>query len=252
MRRYAATDAAALATQALDAAERAGDAEVAARALLLRGRAREAAGRPDAALADLTRAAAGARAAGDRRLEMLALRELGGDVPVSLRPADHLRRRRNLERRAADRRVARRPGQPRPTCCPGSRSSRPTGCDYDLALDYGLRAAAAGRASADEQAAGDWARRAQDRLPRPRRRPRPERRAGRARPAAAPTGRPVPAAVGGVRVGVRGRRGGGLGPAPRPAIEAAIEVNRRGGYPHCDLLVRRAPRLARAAARPRR
>ena len=70
MRRYAATDAATLATQAHDAAERAGDAELAARALLLRGRAHEAVAVPDAALSDLRRAAVGARAAGDRRLEM--------------------------------------------------------------------------------------------------------------------------------------------------------------------------------------
>ena len=43
----------------------------------------EAAGADAAALADLTRGADVARAAGDRRLEMLALRELGGDVAVS-------------------------------------------------------------------------------------------------------------------------------------------------------------------------
>ena len=49
----------------------------------MRGRAREAAGAHDTALADLTEGASAARAAGDRRLEMLALRELGGDVPVS-------------------------------------------------------------------------------------------------------------------------------------------------------------------------
>ena len=62
----------------------------------MRGRAREAAGAYDAALTDLTLGAAGARAVGDRRLEMLALRELGrsrrgdpyavpsrGDVPAS-------------------------------------------------------------------------------------------------------------------------------------------------------------------------
>ena len=53
MRRYAATDATTLATQAHDAAERAGDTEVAARALLLRGRAHEAVAVPDAALDDV-------------------------------------------------------------------------------------------------------------------------------------------------------------------------------------------------------
>ena len=83
MGRFAASDAVALATQALEAGERVADAEVSARALVLRGRALEATGAHAAALADLTRGAEGARAAGDRRLEMLALRELGGDVPVS-------------------------------------------------------------------------------------------------------------------------------------------------------------------------
>ena len=111
MHRYAATDAAALATRGFDAAERAGDGEVRARALVLRGRAHEAAGAHDAALADLTQGAAGARAAGDRRLEMLALRELGGDVPASrgLPITDYTS---NLESGLRDRRVARRPGQP--------------------------------------------------------------------------------------------------------------------------------------------
>ena len=68
MGRYGATDAAALATRALEAGERVTDAEVSARALVLRGRALEAAGAHAAALADLTRGADGARAAGNRRL----------------------------------------------------------------------------------------------------------------------------------------------------------------------------------------
>jgi DNA-binding SARP family transcriptional activator len=126
MRRYAAIDAATLATQAHDAAERAGDAEVAARALLMRGRAHEAVALPDAALNDLTRAAAGARAAGDPRLEMLALQELGGDVPVSL-GLPITNSETNLERggcRSLNRSAT---GPARPTCCPGWPSSRPTG-----------------------------------------------------------------------------------------------------------------------------
>ena len=150
MRRYAASDAVALATRALDAAERAEDDEVRARALVLRGRAREAAGAHDAALPDLTRGAAGARAAGDRRLEMLALRELGGDVPAShgLPVTSYTS---NLERGL---RIAE------------SLGDRPSQADLlsrlavvaanrlrlDSALDYGLRAVAAGRASADEHA----------------------------------------------------------------------------------------------------
>jgi len=82
-RRFAVTDSAALATQAFEAAERAGDPEVGARARVLRGRAHEAMAALPAALADFSEGAAAARAAGDRRLEMLALRELGGDVPVA-------------------------------------------------------------------------------------------------------------------------------------------------------------------------
>ena len=64
MGRYAASDAAALATQALQAAERLADAELSARALVLRGRAHEATGAHAAALADLTAGADGASAAG--------------------------------------------------------------------------------------------------------------------------------------------------------------------------------------------
>ena len=82
MGRFAASDAAALATQALDAGERVADAEVTARALVLRGRAHHAMGADAAALADLTLGADHARAAGDRRLEMLALYELGADITV--------------------------------------------------------------------------------------------------------------------------------------------------------------------------
>jgi DNA-binding SARP family transcriptional activator/tetratricopeptide (TPR) repeat protein len=84
MHRYAASDAAALATQALEIAERCQDIEVAARATFVRGRAHDAQGAQDAALADMTRAVASAKVSGDRRLEMLILRELGGDVPAAL------------------------------------------------------------------------------------------------------------------------------------------------------------------------
>jgi predicted ATPase len=82
MGRYAASDAVALASQSLEAAERADVSEVSARALVLRGRAYHAAGAYAAALADLTLGADEARAIGDRRLEMLALHDLGSDVPV--------------------------------------------------------------------------------------------------------------------------------------------------------------------------
>jgi DNA-binding SARP family transcriptional activator/tetratricopeptide (TPR) repeat protein len=80
----ATLDAETLATRALDAAGRAGDADLRARSLLLRGRAREAAVAYRDALADLQAAVAIARDSGDRRLEMLALRQLGGDVSSAL------------------------------------------------------------------------------------------------------------------------------------------------------------------------
>ena len=150
MRRSAASDAIALSTQALEAAQRGGDTEAHARALILRGRAREAVGAHVTALTDLTLGAADARAAGDRRLEMLALRELGGDVPASrgLPISFYLS---NLERGL---RIAESIGD------------RATEADLlgrlaiiaanrlrlDEALDYGLRAVAAARASADEHA----------------------------------------------------------------------------------------------------
>jgi DNA-binding SARP family transcriptional activator len=150
MRRAAASDAIALSTQALEAAERGGDTEAHARALILRGRAREAVGAHVTALTDLTLGAADARTAGDRRLEMLALRELGGDVPASrgLPISFYVS---NLERGLG---IAESTGD------------RATEADLlgrlaiiaanrlrlDVALDYGLRAVAAARASADEHA----------------------------------------------------------------------------------------------------
>ena len=150
MRRYAASDAVALATRALDAAERAEDGEARARALVLRGRAREAAGAHDAALPDLTRGAAVARAAGDRRLEMLALRELGGDVPAS-RGLPVTSYTSNLERGL---RIAESLGDRTSQADLLSRLAvvAANRLRLDSALDYGLRAAAAGRAAADEHA----------------------------------------------------------------------------------------------------
>lgn len=150
MHRYAASDAVVLASRAHDAAERAEDGEARARALVLRGRAREAAGAHDAALPDLTRGAAVARAAGDRRLEMLALRELGGDVPAShgLPVTSYTS---NLE---TGLRIAESLGDRASQADLLSRLAvvAANRLRLDLALDYGLRAAAAGRASADEHA----------------------------------------------------------------------------------------------------
>ena len=150
MRRYAVPDAVGLAGQALAAADQAGDAEMRARALVLRGRAREAAGSPAAAFADMSHGAAEARAAGDRRLEMLALRALGGDVAVTLRKPvasyaaslqDGLRIAESLGDRASEADLLSR------LAVIASNQLR-----LDDALDQGARALAAGRAAADDQA----------------------------------------------------------------------------------------------------
>ena len=229
MRRYAVSDAGTLATQALDAARRAGNAEVGARALVVRGRAREAAGAHDSALADLTEGASAARAAGDRRLEMLALRELGGDVPVSRGlPITYyasnlqsgLRIAESLGDRASERLLSRL------SIIAANR------LHLDEALAAGLRAVTAARASADDRALaagldglklaylslGDLAglagvlaelipllRRLDDRF----RLPWAEFEAGFLSVAAADWDRAA------------------------AAFETAVEVNRRGGYPHC-------------------
>jgi len=152
-RLYAASDAVALATQALRAGEQTADLEVSARALVLRGRAHEATGAHAAALDDLTRGVEGARAAGDRRLEMLVLRELGGDVPVSRgKPASYfaanlesgLRIAESLGDRASEANFLSRLGV--------IAANRVRLKD---ALDYGRRAVAAGRTAADDQAVAD-------------------------------------------------------------------------------------------------
>ena len=85
LRRAAASDAVDLLTRSHEAAVTADDAEVAARAMLIRGIAREALTEFRAALSDFTEASTRAREIGDRRLEMAALRQLGGDVNAALR-----------------------------------------------------------------------------------------------------------------------------------------------------------------------
>jgi DNA-binding SARP family transcriptional activator/predicted negative regulator of RcsB-dependent stress response len=150
MGRFAASDAAALATQAFDAAERVGDVEVSARALLLRGRAHEATGAIAAALADLIQGADGARAAGDRRLEMIAMRELGGDVPVSgglpiSYCAVHLERGLRIAESLGDR--ASEANMLSRLAIIAANQLR-----LDVGLDYALRGVAAGRAAADDRA----------------------------------------------------------------------------------------------------
>jgi DNA-binding SARP family transcriptional activator/tetratricopeptide (TPR) repeat protein/energy-coupling factor transporter ATP-binding protein EcfA2 len=88
--RFVASDAIVLATRAHALAVDLGDAEEEGRALVVRGRAHDAAAHFAAALEDFTAARGAARRAGDQRLHMTVLRELAGDVPVALGrpPAD--------------------------------------------------------------------------------------------------------------------------------------------------------------------
>jgi len=149
-RRFAVTDSAALATQALEAAERAGDLEVGARARVIRGRAHEGAAAVAAALADFSAGAAAARAAGDQRLEMLALRHLGGDVPVAHgMPTgyceSHLARGLRLAELLGDQAAA-------ADLLARLAIIATNTLRFDRALEYGRRAVAAGRAAGDDQA----------------------------------------------------------------------------------------------------
>ena len=150
MRRFAASDAALLATKALDAADRAGAAEVAVRAQIARGHAHEIMGDHRAALADFTAGADQARAIGDRRQEMYAMRELGGDTPVALGLPitfceSHL---------AAGLRIAESLGDRGTEADLLSRLAIVAGnrFQFDAALNLGRRAVAAARATADEHA----------------------------------------------------------------------------------------------------
>ena len=150
MGRYAASDAVALATQALEAGERVAEAEVTARALVLRGRAHHATGADTAALGDLIRGAEHARVAGDRRLEMLALYELGSDIPVQCGlPVSYympilengLRIAESLGDRASEANMHNH------LAIIAANRLR-----LDAAVDHGRRGVAAGRAAADDHA----------------------------------------------------------------------------------------------------
>jgi DNA-binding SARP family transcriptional activator len=150
LRRCAFSDAERLLDPVLAAAGRAGGAELLARGRLTRGRAREALARYDEAWADLEAAAELAREAGDPRLEMLALRELGGDVPIARgRPSADcepyllagIRLARGLGDRAVEADLLAR------TAVLASNQLR-----FDRAQADGARAVAAARAAQDEQA----------------------------------------------------------------------------------------------------
>ncbi len=82
--RGAVADADALLCHALGAAERTDELELVGRVRVARARVRDALEAYQPALDDLQVALTAARQAGDRRLEMVALRELGGDVPFAI------------------------------------------------------------------------------------------------------------------------------------------------------------------------
>ena len=150
MGRFAASDAQALLGRALDAAERTDDVELRSRAHLVRGRAREALAAHAGAWADHQAAMGLARRAGHRRLEMLALRELGGDVPVALGHSAaacmmYLEAGERLADALGDR--ARQAELLARLAILATNRLR-----FDVAVDHGRRAVAAARASGQEHA----------------------------------------------------------------------------------------------------
>ena len=161
MRRYATSDAIALSTQALGAAERGGDEELRVRALVLRGCAQEATGAYDAAFGDLTLGAAAARAVGDPRLELRAISELGRSRPWSVKagaaapavpggvPIDYY-----MANLASGLRIAGSLGDRASEADLLSQMAVASANRLRLAdaLEYGTRAVSAARASGDEQA----------------------------------------------------------------------------------------------------
>ena len=149
-RRGAVSDAEGLLSHALSAAEQTGELELVGRVRVARARVREALEAYQPALDDLQVAVTAAREAGDRRLEMVALRELGGDasfaigLPVAACLAN-LRAGLRIAESFGDR-AAEADLLARLAVVASHRLS------FTQALDYGRRAAAAGRAAGDERA----------------------------------------------------------------------------------------------------
>ena len=210
-----------------------------ARALLARGAVHEARADFATALDDVRGALALARNTDDRRLEMAALRFLGGDAAVGLGlTVDELvapagarapagRGPRGPARRG---RLHQPAGDPRGQPAAAGHGPRP-----------GRGRAGAGAVGGLRGRAGAGARRPQDRVGLPRR-PRPARRGDR-RPRAPAPGprRHLAAAVDGVREVVRARRRGPSGRRPCPGRRGA------GAQP-----AQRLPGVRRLPARPRR
>ena len=149
-RRGAVADADALLSHALGAAERTDELGLVGRVRVARARAREALEAYRPALDDLQVALTAARQAGDRRLEMVALRELGGDVPFAIglpvgECVAHLRAGLAIAESFGDR-AAEAGLLARLAIVASSRLC------FTEALAYGRRAVAAGRLAGDERA----------------------------------------------------------------------------------------------------
>jgi DNA-binding SARP family transcriptional activator/tetratricopeptide (TPR) repeat protein len=147
---YAAGDAEDLLTRCLDVVAAAPDPDVRGRALLGRAHAREARASYAEAIADLEEAVSVARATGDKRLEMLALRALGGEAPAALglpleEATAHLHHGLRLATSLGDR--AMESDLLAWLAVLASNALR-----FDEAVDFGLRAVAAARAAGKVEA----------------------------------------------------------------------------------------------------
>ena len=148
--RAAADDAIALLGHAIDSADLTGDMEIRARALILRSRAHAARADYPAALADIEAATRDAREIGDQRLEVVALRALGGEVPAAMgRPiADcigHLERGLVLAASLSDRAME-------ADLQAWLAVLAVNGLRFADAVDHGRRAVIAARAAGDDEA----------------------------------------------------------------------------------------------------
>jgi tetratricopeptide (TPR) repeat protein len=150
LRRFAAADAEVLLTRCLTAAAHARDPEVQGRALIARAHAREARAAYREAIVDLEEAVAVAREAGDQRLEMVALRALGGEPTIALglpmaATTAHLQDGLRLAMSLGDR--SKEADLLAWLAILASNRLR-----FDQAADFGRRAVVAARASGDEHA----------------------------------------------------------------------------------------------------
>jgi DNA-binding SARP family transcriptional activator len=150
LQRLAARDADELLSRCLDITSHETDLDIRGRALLTRAHAREARASYSAVMEDLEEAVRVARETGDRRLEMRALRALGGEAAIGLglpidRSAGHLERGLRIATALGDRTMEADILAWLAVLC--SNALR-----FDEAVDYGRRAVAAARVSSDETA----------------------------------------------------------------------------------------------------